>query len=165
MRKARRWSNYPCQTKFRGSDKVFGTYTGTKSFFRGNHYVRYHIPRNRNINPFNKLLLFEGIGYETALALAQHNARVIVACRNVEKGMEAVENLKQESGNTNICFHILDMASFKSVKEFATKIQSTERRLDILVNNAGVTGLFMCASLHVYTASLELSSFYQYLCI
>ena len=87
---------------------------------------------------------FEGIGYETALDLASRNARVIVACRDVSKGKASVEHLRKESGNTNICCRTIDMASFKSVKDFATMIRATEERLDILINNAGVTGTCMC---------------------
>ena len=87
---------------------------------------------------------FEGIGYETALDLASRNARVIVACRDVSKGKASVEQLRKETGNTNICCRTIDMASFKSVKDFATMIRATESRLDILINNAGVTGMHVC---------------------
>ena len=92
---------------------------------------------------------FEGIGYETALDLARRNARVIVACRDVSKGKTSVEQLRKETGNTNICCRTIDMASFKSVKDFATMIRATESQLDILINNAGVTGMHVCVRVGV----------------
>lgn len=38
-------------------------------------------------------------------------------------------------------YKLLDLSSFKSVRDFAADINSTEDRLDILVNNAGAGGL------------------------
>jgi retinol dehydrogenase-12 len=40
-----------------------------------------------------------GIGKETALGLAQMGARVVMACRNAEKGKAALEEIRRESGS------------------------------------------------------------------
>ena len=76
-----------------------------------------------------------GIGLETAVGLAKRNARVILACRSIERGETAV---KKRSGNDNVMFVKLDLSSLDSVRKCATKILEEEPRIDILINNAGV---------------------------
>jgi len=87
--------------------------------------------------------LFEGIGYATAVDLARRHARVIIACRSAVKSKTAMQQLIRDTGSTNVCCHVVDMASFESVRNFATMIRVTEPRLDILINNAGVTGSWL----------------------
>lgn len=45
--------------------------------------------------------------------------------------------LPQESGNNEVIFMALDLASLASVRAFATAFLSSEPRLDILIHNAG----------------------------
>ena len=79
-----------------------------------------------------------GIGLETAVDLAKRNARVILACRSVERGEKAAVEVKERSANDNAVFIQLDLASLDSVRKFITKILEEEPRIDILINNAGV---------------------------
>ena len=79
-----------------------------------------------------------GIGKETAVDLAKRRARVIIGCRNMEKGKEALKEIQERSGSTNVFLEKLDLASLDSVRKFADNILNTEPRLDILINNAGV---------------------------
>ena len=79
-----------------------------------------------------------GIGLETAVDLAKRNARVILACRSVERGETAAVEVRKRSGNDNAVFVQLDLASLDSVRKFAAKILEEEPRIDILINNAGV---------------------------
>ena len=79
-----------------------------------------------------------GLGFETALDLYQKGAKVYVACRNEEKGLDAIERMKVISDGGELVYGRLDLASLSSVKEFAEKVIATENRLDLLVNNAGV---------------------------
>ncbi|XP_077397040.1 dehydrogenase/reductase SDR family member 13-like isoform X1 [Festucalex cinctus] len=81
-----------------------------------------------------------GIGKATALELAKRGARVILACRNKKKAEAAVFDIRQESGNNQVVFMQLDLASFQSVRSFAQTILTTEPRVDILINNAGLMG-------------------------
>ncbi|XP_066261128.1 retinol dehydrogenase 11-like [Euwallacea similis] len=78
-----------------------------------------------------------GIGYEAAEDFAKRGARVILACRNEGKGKDAEERIKKATNNNNIIYKHLDLASLKSVRQFAEDINKTEKRLDILLNNAG----------------------------
>src|SRR6266853_4110986 len=78
-----------------------------------------------------------GIGKETALGLAQMGARVVMVCRNVEKGKAALEEIRRESGSSQVDLLIADMSSQASVRALAEQIQQEYPRLDVLVNNAG----------------------------
>lgn len=79
-----------------------------------------------------------GIGKETAKELARRKARVILACRNLEKGKEAAQEILEETQQPVVVKH-LDLASLKSVRHFAEDILKTESRLDVLINNAGMS--------------------------
>ena len=63
-----------------------------------------------------------GFGKETATELARRGARVILACRNTEKGEEAALDVRAKSANENVVFRLLDLASFESIRQFASKM-------------------------------------------
>ena len=71
-----------------------------------------------------------GIGRSAAAALAAHNARVVLAVRNTEKGNEAAA---QMIGTTEV--RRLDLASLASIREFA---EAWDGEIDLLINNAGI---------------------------
>lgn len=64
-------------------------------------------------------------------------ARVIIACRDVNKAEKAVREIKFRSRSLNIFHMELDLANLRSIREFCKKFLQSEKRLDILVNNAG----------------------------
>ncbi len=72
-----------------------------------------------------------GIGLVAARELAGHGARVILACRNVQKGEAAADTIAGEREVRH-----LDLGDLASVRAFAESL--TDERLDLLVNNAGV---------------------------
>ncbi|GAB3928440.1 SDR family NAD(P)-dependent oxidoreductase [Kribbella albertanoniae] len=78
-----------------------------------------------------------GLGYETAKALLEHGAEVLVAARNPEKTADAVERLQQATGKQPVSVE-LDLADLSSVERAATHVANSYDSLDILVNNAGV---------------------------
>ena len=63
-----------------------------------------------------------GIGKETAKDLAQRGARVIMACRNLDRANKAAEEIKSMNSNANIRVMKLDLASFESVRQFAKDV-------------------------------------------
>ncbi|KAJ8732425.1 hypothetical protein PYW07_015024 [Mythimna separata] len=88
-----------------------------------------------------------GMGLHIATDLAHRGARVIIACPFEEEGTKARKQIIQDTDNVNVVFKLLDLASLKSVRQFAADILKTEDRLDILLNNAGVvlSGDFLTA--------------------
>ena len=79
-----------------------------------------------------------GIGYYAALALAKVGADVIIAGRNAKRVDQAVRDIEAEGIEGSIDAGIVDLASLKSVQEYAEQFRSKYSRLDVLINNAGV---------------------------
>ncbi|KAJ7893281.1 hypothetical protein B0H13DRAFT_2037540 [Mycena leptocephala] len=80
-----------------------------------------------------------GLGFEAAKHFATMNpGRLILACRNQNRGQAAVEKLQAATGYMNAELWIVDLADFESVKQFADKFEQDGGRLDILVENAAI---------------------------
>lgn len=79
-----------------------------------------------------------GIGYEAARVMANKNAEVIIAVRNQVKGDAALRQIRGQNPNADVKVMLLDLASLKSVKNFANEFKQNFTRLDFLINNAGV---------------------------
>jgi len=79
-----------------------------------------------------------GIGKETARELARTGARVILACRSLQRAEDARKEIVDDTKNENVVVKVLDLGSLQSVRDFAVDINANEARLDMLVNNAGV---------------------------
>ena len=79
-----------------------------------------------------------GLGYESTLALAEKGALVVMACRNLEKGRKALENIKTVVPSAQLDLMELDLADLKSIHAFAAAFKGKYDRLDVLLNNAGV---------------------------
>jgi NAD(P)-dependent dehydrogenase (short-subunit alcohol dehydrogenase family) len=74
-----------------------------------------------------------GIGAVTARELARAGARVIIACRNTDKGTAAAATMP---GTVEV--RALDLADLSSVRSFAASLDTP---IDLLINNAGVMAL------------------------
>lgn len=79
-----------------------------------------------------------GLGYETALEFAKKEIRVILACRNEKKAMQAISRIKAVVPNAELEFIPIDLMSLASVRAFATTFKQNHTRLDLLINNAGI---------------------------
>ncbi|KAF5281071.1 hypothetical protein FQR65_LT14867 [Abscondita terminalis] len=84
-----------------------------------------------------------GIGKCTVEDFFKRGARVIMACRNVAKANEAAESIKTNCDGQDrlgdIVVTELDLCSLESVKQCASRLLESEKRIDILINNAGVS--------------------------
>ncbi|KAJ9180745.1 hypothetical protein P3X46_008957 [Hevea brasiliensis] len=79
-----------------------------------------------------------GIGLETARVLALRKAHVIIAARNMENANEAKQFILKEVEDARVDVLKLDLASMKSVREFADNFIALNLPLNILINNAGI---------------------------
>lgn len=70
--------------------------------------------------------------------MAARGGKIYIACRDKERGENALVKIRERSGSENIHFIELDLASLDSVRKFSRKFHELENRLDILINNAGV---------------------------
>lgn len=78
-----------------------------------------------------------GIGKETALALAKQGHKIIIHGRSPEKTRRVYEQIKLESGNDDVDMYTADLSLMAEVRRFADEIKAHYTRLDVLINNAG----------------------------
>jgi NAD(P)-dependent dehydrogenase (short-subunit alcohol dehydrogenase family) len=79
-----------------------------------------------------------GLGYETARALAEHGAHVVLAVRNLDKGKDAAARITAASPSAGVTLQELDLTSLDSIRAAARQLRSDHDRIDLLINNAGV---------------------------
>ncbi|XP_055627231.1 retinol dehydrogenase 12-like isoform X1 [Toxorhynchites rutilus septentrionalis] len=79
-----------------------------------------------------------GLGYETTKAITARQATTIMACRNMTKARQAIERIRQESKEGELIPMELDLASFNSIRKFASEINAKYPKMFCLVNNAGL---------------------------
>jgi 3-oxoacyl-[acyl-carrier protein] reductase len=107
----------------------------------------------------------QGIGRETALALAEAGAKVVVAARNEEKLAALAGAIADARGEA---FALkMDVADAEQVKAGFKQVIEKFGRLDILVNNAAVTrdGLAMRMKKDDWDAVLQTNLTGAHLCI
>lgn len=114
--------------------------------------VRYNKPSPECVNKVAIITgASHGIGRKVAEDMAARGLRVILACRNEIDGIKAQNEITAMTGNANIIYMHLDLSSFQSIRDFATKFLNTGSKLDILINNANV----MCAERELTENGLE----------
>ncbi len=79
-----------------------------------------------------------GLGFESVKAFVRKGAKVILACRSMEKGEQARLKILKEVPAAKIETAELDLTDLESVRQFAKAFQKNHSRLDVLLNNAGI---------------------------
>lgn len=79
-----------------------------------------------------------GLGFVTARELGAAAARVMIACRDEQRGADALEELRRLEPAGTFDLVRLDLASLESVESASLAINELVDRVDLLVNNAGV---------------------------
>lgn len=82
-----------------------------------------------------------GLGLETAEALAEAGASVVLAARSPGKTENAVSRILEAAPDASLQIVPLDLASQASVRRAAEQILGEHDQIDLLVNNAGVMGI------------------------
>jgi NAD(P)-dependent dehydrogenase (short-subunit alcohol dehydrogenase family) len=86
-----------------------------------------------------------GLGYEGSLAFAEKGAAVVMACRSVDRGERAADEIRRESDldrdDLDLDVRECDLASLDSVREFADGLADDYDGVDVLCNNAGVMAI------------------------
>ena len=85
----------------------------------------------------------DGIGAAAARRLAHDGAHVIIGARNLTRGLAAATALRDQTGNSAIEAHYLDLANLSSVVEFAASVSHPSAALDDddSESNTGITAL------------------------
>lgn len=78
-----------------------------------------------------------GIGKAAAIKFATEGYKVVMACRNLEKSRQALQEIIEITKNYRVDLLQLDVSSFKSIADFCSGFKESYGRLDVLINNAG----------------------------
>ena len=78
-----------------------------------------------------------GMGTEITRAVALAGYRVMMACYDIPRAKAKREILIKDTGNPDIEIRFIDLASLKTVADFAEGILSSGEHVDLLMNNAG----------------------------
>ena len=68
-----------------------------------------------------------GLGFETARALADHGAAVVLAVRDIDKGKQAAARIADQVPDADVTVQRLDLGSLASVRAAATDLRSATR--------------------------------------
>lgn len=77
-----------------------------------------------------------GIGFETALGLADLGAQVVMLCRNEARGLAAAERVRECTGNARVEAVVLDVSDLAGVRRVGAALAAEP--VHVLVHNAGV---------------------------
>jgi len=78
-----------------------------------------------------------GIGKQTALALAQMGATVVLVGRDRTRGEATKAEIIATSSNPAVDLLLADLSSQAAIRQLAVDFKANYQRLDVLVNNAG----------------------------
>jgi retinol dehydrogenase-12 len=78
-----------------------------------------------------------GVGFETALQLAQRGALVVMVSRDRARGAVATESVARVAIGPAPVLLIADLSLQASIRELAGEVSSRFARIDVLINNAG----------------------------
>src|SRR5882672_11022054 len=79
----------------------------------------------------------QGIGKASAIALGKLGAKLVLVCRNADKGRSAISDIERE-GAKGVELLVGDMGSQAAIRRVAAEFKAKHDRLDVLLNNAGV---------------------------
>jgi NAD(P)-dependent dehydrogenase (short-subunit alcohol dehydrogenase family) len=97
---------------------------------------------NVNGGMYGKVVLItggtSGIGKAAATALAGTGANVVITGHNEERGKQALQEIREESGNDGVELILADLTVQDEVRRLAEDLRERHAQLDVLVNNAGL---------------------------
>jgi len=82
-----------------------------------------------------------GLGLRSAEAMARHGATVLLACRNPDKGKDALVAVQAAATGPAPSLVSLDLSELSSVRDCAAEVNESLPHLDVLMNNAGVMAI------------------------
>ncbi|XWN36481.1 MAG: SDR family oxidoreductase [Balneola sp.] len=78
-----------------------------------------------------------GIGFETAKALANKGAYIVMVCRNEEKAINSKNVILESVPDAGIAIVLCDFSIQKEIRLAADEITSRYKKIDVLINNHG----------------------------
>ncbi|WP_430638969.1 oxidoreductase [Haloferax volcanii] len=82
-----------------------------------------------------------GLGFEATRAFAEKGAHVVMACRSLDRGANAMADIRESVPAASLTLSELDLADLDSVRQFADEFAAEHGSLHVLCNNAGVMAI------------------------
>lgn len=82
-----------------------------------------------------------GIGFQAALKLAGDGAKVVMACRNLDKGQAARRQILEQVPGADVSLLRLDVSDLGSIRDFGQQLSRQVSSIDTLINNAGIAAI------------------------
>jgi len=82
-----------------------------------------------------------GLGFEATEAFARKGATVVMACRSVDRGRDAADEIGRSVPDADLDVRECDLADLSSVAAFAERVREDYDALHALCNNAGVMAI------------------------
>jgi NAD(P)-dependent dehydrogenase (short-subunit alcohol dehydrogenase family) len=79
-----------------------------------------------------------GIGLHTAIGLARQGARTVIVSRSRDKGLAAVEQIREAAGVEQVDLVVGDLGSRAQIRALAEELLERYPAIHVLVNNAGL---------------------------
>lgn len=80
----------------------------------------------------------DGLGKQTALALARQGAIVLLHGRDRQRLETSRREIQEATGNVHLETYLADFATLAEVRSLAEAVHAHHPRLDLLINNAGI---------------------------
>ncbi|WP_067728978.1 SDR family oxidoreductase [Oceanobacillus damuensis] len=101
----------------------------------------------------------KGLGKATAKEFAKEGAHVLISSRTEEALLQAVEEIRQETGNEQVDYAVCNMKNAGDIDQLVRKAVAWNGTVDVLINNAGgpPAGSFMDMSDEDWYHAFELN--------
>ena len=80
----------------------------------------------------------EGVGKQTAIQLAAKGFSIVMMVRNKAKAEQTKKDIIALTPSAKVDYILVDLTSFKQVRDAAKKFNEKYDKLDVLINNAGL---------------------------
>lgn len=77
-----------------------------------------------------------GIGKAACIQIAKCGAMVVMACRSMERGAQALVEVREESNSPRVYLMQVDLSSQQSIRQFAREFLERYGELHVLIHNA-----------------------------
>lgn len=82
-----------------------------------------------------------GIGKAACVQMMKKGYHVVMACRSIQRGAEALEDVKRQSGSNAAELLVVDMSLQSSIRKAVREFKAKHEALDVLISNAAAFDL------------------------
>ena len=89
-----------------------------------------------------------GIGRQAAVQIAKKGYHVIIGCRSLSRGKEALEYIKEKSRSDEVSLVTVDMSLFESIDQCSNYLHNHFDHIDVVIHNAAIFDISQKEAIH-----------------